>query len=488
MDGKSCGEDGVTPEVLKRCNIDSTILDFCNDALLKREKPEQWAMLNIVPIPKAGDLSLPGNYRGISLSSIVAKTYNRMILNRIRPELDKRLRINQNGFRTGRTTTSQILALRRIIEGVKEYNIPAVITFIDFCKAFDTIHRGKMLRILKAYGVPEIIVEAIGDTYSQTKAKVISPDGITEDFEITAGVLQGDTLAPYLFIIVLDYALRNAINGKEAELGLQISRKRSRRSPAKYVTDLDFADDIALISEEIQQAQSLLKRVEEACSEVGLRMNAKKTKVLQFNQKQQAIITSKDGNVLEVVHDFKYLGSMMNDTDNDIKVRKGMTWRACNKMEKIWKTNLKRELKIRLLTSTVEAILLYGSETWSLSKKQEKELDGCYTRILRKVLNVSWKEHVTNKDLYGKLLKITEKIRLRRLKLAGHCSRHPEEVAANLVLWVPDRNSRDRGRPKITYLDTLKRDTGLNLEELHACMQDRAQWKTIIARARESSN
>ena len=212
MEGKSCGEDGVTPGVLKRCNIDSTILDFCNDALLKREKPEQWAMLNIVPIPKAGDLSLPGNYRGISLSSIVAKTYNRMILNRIRPEIDKRLRINQNGFRTGRTTTSQILALRRIIEGVKEYNIPAVITFIDFCKAFDTIHRGKMLRILKAYGVPEIIVEAIGDTYSQTKAKVISPDGITEDFEITAGVLQGDTLAPYLFIIVLDYALRNAMH------------------------------------------------------------------------------------------------------------------------------------------------------------------------------------------------------------------------------------------------------------------------------------
>ena len=64
-------------------------------------------------------------------------------------------------------------------------------------------------------------------------------------------------------------------------------------------------------------------------------MNKKKTKILQFNQKQQAIITSKDGKVLEVVHDFKYLDSMMNDTDNDIKVRKGMTWRACNTMEKI---------------------------------------------------------------------------------------------------------------------------------------------------------
>ena len=114
---------------------------------MNQNSPSQWSVLNIVPIPKSGDLSEGGNYRGISLSSIVAKTYNKMILNRIRPALDKHLRTNQNGFRTGRTTVSQILALRRLIEGVNEYNLPAVLTFIDFKKAFDTIHRGKMLKI-----------------------------------------------------------------------------------------------------------------------------------------------------------------------------------------------------------------------------------------------------------------------------------------------------------------------------------------------------
>ena len=101
-----------------------------------------------MPIPKSGDLSKGGNYRGISLSSIVAKTYNRMILNRLRPELDEHLRANQNGFRVGRTTMGHILALRRLIEGVKANNLPSVITYIDFRKAFDTIHRGKMLKIL----------------------------------------------------------------------------------------------------------------------------------------------------------------------------------------------------------------------------------------------------------------------------------------------------------------------------------------------------
>ncbi|XP_072033018.1 uncharacterized protein [Amphiura filiformis] len=115
-----------------------------------------------------------------------------MILNRIRPEIDQHLRTNQNGFRVGRTTVGHILALRsRLIEEVKAHNLPAIITFIDFKKAFDTIHRGKMLKILRAYGIPELIVEAIGNMYQNTKAKVISPDGETELFEILAGVLQG---------------------------------------------------------------------------------------------------------------------------------------------------------------------------------------------------------------------------------------------------------------------------------------------------------
>ena len=147
----------------------------------------------------------------------LVKIYNRLILNRIRSVIDPRLRRNQNGFRSNRTTVAQILALRRIIEGVKANNLSAVITFIDFKKAFDTIHRGKMLRILKAYGLPPNILRAIEAMYTNTRAKIISPDGETDMFEITGGVLQGDTLAPFLFVIVLDYALRKALDGKEEE-------------------------------------------------------------------------------------------------------------------------------------------------------------------------------------------------------------------------------------------------------------------------------
>ena len=154
------------------------------------------------------------------MTKIIAKSNS----NRILPAIKPPLRINQNGFRPGRTTTSHILALRCLIEGIKDKNLSVIIIFIDFKKAFDTIHCGKLIQILRSYGIPEKLVRATEVMYMNTKAKMLSPDGETELFHILAGVLQGDTLAPSLFIIALDFALGKAINEREEELGFQIQR------------------------------------------------------------------------------------------------------------------------------------------------------------------------------------------------------------------------------------------------------------------------
>ena len=191
---------------------------------------------------------------------------------------------------------------------VKTNNLPAVITFIDFRKTFDTVHRGKMLKILRAYGIPNKIVSAIATMYEDTRAKVITSDGETEPFNISTGVLQGDTLAPYLFVIVLDYALREAIDGKEEEHGFQLVKRQSRRIGPEVLTDLDFADDIALLSEEVQQAQKLFCRVETSVAKVGLHMNNGKTKYVSLNANKGVPFKTNDGTVLEEVNDFKCLG------------------------------------------------------------------------------------------------------------------------------------------------------------------------------------
>ena len=481
--GKASGPDNIPPEVIKLCDIDQILLDFANDLLINKQKPSQWSISDIIPVPKKGDLSKGGNYRGISLNAITSKLINRMILNRIQPILDPHLRPNQNGFRPGRSTTSQILALRRLIEGVKANNLPAVLLFLDFRKAFDSIHREKMFAILKAYNIPDELVSAIKLLYQNTRAKVVSPDGDTEEFEIVAGVLQGDTLAPYLFTIVLDYVMREAMI-KTDNPGFTLSKRRSRRHPPVRLSDLDFADDIALTLDTLQEAQSLLTSVETAAANVGLHLNATKTEMIVYNQ-QIEMINSLNGEQIKSVDDFKYLGSWIDNTYKDIKVRKAQAWVACNRLNKIWKSNLSRNLKTRLFMTTVESVLLYGCESWAMNKTTTKQIDGAYTRLLRSALNISWRDRVSNERLYDSLPKVSTKIKERRMRLCGHCYRHNDEIASKLVLWQPDRGRPSRGRKKTTLIDTLLDDTGCaTTNELATAMLDRDSWRERIYEVR----
>ena len=120
-------------------------------------------------------------------------------------------------------------------------------------------------------------------------------------------------------------------------------------------------------------------------------------------------------------------------------------------------------------------------EAWTLTKSMEKALDGTYTRMLRKALGVHWSDRVTNEILYGKLPKLSDKIAARRLRLAGHCQRHPELGAHRLILWEPTHGQRGRGRPKMTYVDQLKSDTGATTTgELAAMMNDRNVWRRTV--------
>ena len=189
----------------------------------------------ILPFPKKGDHGLAKNYRGITLTSIAAKIYTALLWNRIEPKIDNILWKNQNSFRRNRSATSQILTIRRTLEGVRTKNLLATILFVDFTKAFDSIHRGKMEQILLAYGILKETVTTIMILYRNTKVKVRSPDGDTYYFSIVAGVMQGDRLASNLFIICLDYLLRTSID-KIKENGIELKKEISRMYPAKTIT------------------------------------------------------------------------------------------------------------------------------------------------------------------------------------------------------------------------------------------------------------
>ena len=261
--------------------------------------------------------------------------------------------------------------------------------------------------------------------------KVRSPDGDTEYFDIVARVLQEDTLAPYIFIICLDYVLRTSID-KIRENGFELTKKRSRRYPAKTITDADYADDITLLANTPNQAETLL---EQAAAGIGLHVNAHKTEYMYFNQAGH--ISTLDGTTLKLVDKFTYLRSSISSTEKDIDTRLTKAWTAIDKLSVIWKSDLNDKMKHSFFQAVVVSILLYGCTTWTLTKRLEKKLDGNYTRMLRAMLNKSWRQHPTRHQLYGHLPPITKTIQVRRTKHTGHCWRSKDDLISDVLLWTP---------------------------------------------------
>ena len=475
---KAFGPDNIPALLWKDPHFSTILLNLCNHTFSTLTPPKIWRTSQIIPVPKKGDLSLANNYRGISLMSIAAKIYNKLLLNRLIPVVEPILRKNQNGFRRGRSTLSQILCLRRLIEESNMSKIDLALVFVDFSKAFDSVDRSKMFEILRLYGIPEGIIAAIKVMYTDNSSTVMTTDGETQAFPTLAGILQGDTLAPFLFIMVVDYIMRVSVD-TIAEKGYLLHPRRGSRQPAEYLTDTDFADDIALISQSLEHAQDLLQSLEQASNGVGLYLNETKTECLnRCLSNADLVVKTLNGASLKMVEDYVYLGSYISSSEKDFSVRKGMAWSACNDMYKIWTSQLPRRIKIEIFRATIEPILLYGSETWTLSRKLEKRLDGTYTRLLMRAQNISWGRHASVSDIYGNLLHVSALVRSRRVQFAGHCFRAKSETISSLLLWKSS-SDKARGR-KLSFPEVISRDTSIRTEDLGTAMLDKDVWRGIV--------
>ena len=182
------------------------------------------------------------------------------------------------------------------------------------------------------------------------------------------------------------------------------------RYPATTITDADYADDMAILANTPDQAETLLHRLERAAASIGLYVNAHKTEYMCYNQTGD--ISTLEGTPLKRVDKFTYLRSSVESTEKDIETRLTNAWIAINRLSIIWKSDLTNKMKRSFFQAAVTSILLYGCTTWTLTKRLEKKLDGNYTRMLRAILNKSWQQHPTRHQLYGalsqKLFKLDE--------------------------------------------------------------------------------
>ena len=178
--------------------------------------------------------------------------------------------------------------------------------------------------------------------YKNTKVKVCSPNGDTDYFDIVAGVLQGDTLAPYLFIICLDNVLTTSIDTMRNN-GFKLTKERSRIYPAPTITGADDADDIALLVNTPDQAVTLLHCLEQAATGIGLHLNTDKTEYICFNQRGD--ISTLNGRCLKLVDKFTYLGSSVSSTETATDTRLAKIWTANDRLSVICKSDLTDKIK-----------------------------------------------------------------------------------------------------------------------------------------------
>nr|VZI49151.1 unnamed protein product [Spirometra erinaceieuropaei] len=422
---KAPGEDGIPAEIFKCC-VD-TLAPWLHEVLERAWRdevvPDDWGLSILVPIHKKGNKTRCENYRGIRLIDVAAKIFAIVLLRRFQAVRDSRTRPNQAGFRAGRGCADQIFTLRRILEFRHSYQQPTAVCFIDFAAAFDSVHLSWSVTIFPNRSV------------------------------------FGCILSPILFNYAIDWILGRALHESD---GVEFA-------PGHRLTDLDYADDIALLASSFGDLQSMVSRVKEVAQSVGLSINAGKTKVFSSCiPDQEKVPLGIDGCQLEEVDSFKYLGARLlpnGQSKEDIVSRiDAVRWVFSSLRKCLWKRrDLSIATKIRVYRASVRSVLLYGCECWALRVEDERKLEVFDHHCLRIILRVKLTDFVSNEIVRARrdnIERITQAIQERRLRWFGHVLRRPpQELSVTALDPAPLPHwRRRRGGQFKTWLDTVRQD------------------------------
>ena len=194
---------------------------------------------------------------------------------------------------------------------------------------------------------------------------------------------------------------------------------------------------------------------------------------------QTGDISTLGGTSLKLVDKFTYLGSSVSSTEKDIDTWLTKPWTTIDRLSIIWKSDLTDKMKHSFFQAVVVSILLYGCTTWTLTKRLKK-LDGHYTRMLRAILNKSWRQHSTRYQLYDHRPPIPKIMLVRRTRHAGHCWRSKDKLISDVLLWTPSYGQTKARRPARTYIQQLYEDTRCSPEDLQEAMNDREKWRERV--------
>ena len=293
---KAQGVDGITSDIIKLGGpiVLTYLINIFNNILKTKQSPDSWHEAKIVILFKKGDPKDIKNYRPISLVSHSYKIFTRLLQTRIERTLDENQPREQAGFRKGYSTTDHLQALNQIIEKSNECNLPLCIGFIDYEKAFDTVEHFAIFEALRKTNVNETYINILQNIYNQATARVHLDKLVSTEFLIYRGVRQGDSLSPKLFTAVMEEVF------KKADISY------GANADGENLTNLRFADDVALFNETTKQMEKHLNNLNSESLKVGLKIHKGKTKYMTNHADSKDILI--DQQKIEKVTEFKYLG------------------------------------------------------------------------------------------------------------------------------------------------------------------------------------
>lgn len=483
---RAAGVDGITSEMLKNCGQEATneICSLISKIWEEEKMPSQWNMGIIFPIYKKGDKLKCANYRGITLLNMAYKVLSNILLKKLEIFYEEIVGEYQCGFRKNRSTTDQIFVVRQAMQKCYEHNTDLHMLFIDYRQAFDSVCRSGLYEYMEKKGIPSKLIRLVKMTTENAKAQVMIEGKLGDVITLERGVRQGDALSAILFNLALNSIL-------EKHAGTNNIVHKSTQLCA-------YADDVVLISRNINYLKEMLRELEEQGKRMGLEINEGKTKYMHVTTAEKRRNTNNltiDSYTFENVVNFEYLGVLIN---NNNKVSQEIKRRIING-NKAYFVNLKliksrllsRKTKIRIYKTLIRPVVTYGSEAWNLSASDCNKLRVFERKIVRRIYGAvldrgEWR--IRNNQEINEILKnedIVRFIKSQRLRWLGHIERMIDTRAPKVMYKAKMERRRRPGRPRNRWADEVEADLKvMNVHSWRSAARDRCRWKSVVGEAK----
>nr|VZI51958.1 unnamed protein product [Spirometra erinaceieuropaei] len=508
--GKAPGSDAIPAEVYKHGG--SLLMDHLT-ALFQEmwrqgEVPQDFKDATIVHLYKRkGNRQVCDNHRGISLLNIAGKIFARILLNRLNIHLEQGLLPeSQCGFRRHRGTTDMIFVARQLQEKCQEMRTHLYSTFVDLTKAFDTVNREGLWKIMQKFGCPGRFTQMVRQLHDGMMARVTDNGAVSEAFAVTNGVKQGCVLAPTLFSLMFSAMLMDAYRDERPGIriayrtdGHLLNQRRMNfqsRVSTTTVHELLFADDCALNTTSEAEMQRSMDLFSAACENFGLVINTQKTVVMHQPPPNSATAPnappqiSVNGTQLQVVENFPYLGSILSRNtkiDDEVANRISKASQAFGRLRStVWNRHgLQLSTKLKMYKAVILPTLLYGAETWTVYTRQARRLNHFHLSCLRRILRLNWQDRIPDTEVLERtgILSIYAILKQMQLRWSGHLDTLKSSLKR---LQINPTNWEELARDRPTWRRTVK--TGAAIYEANRIAAAKAKREARKSQLRPARN